>query len=254
MVEVSGLTKNYGSRRAIDSLDFTLEEGEVTGLLGLNGAGKSTTMNIITGCLPASSGKVLVNGIDIKAEPEKAKVHIGYLPEVPPLYTDMKVGEYLDFVCDLKKVRENRRDRKAEICARTGIEGVYGRLIGNLSKGYKQRVGLAAALTGNPAVLVLDEPMVGLDPAQIIEIRNLILELGKTRTVILSSHILPEVQAVCGRVIVLHRGRIAADMRTGKGRNTGPGAEDDGGFAGTGGASLEKIFIDLVKEGDGGLR
>jgi ABC-2 type transport system ATP-binding protein len=228
MVEVSGLTKDYGSRRAIDQLDFTLAKGEVTGLLGLNGAGKSTAMNIITGCIPASSGKVLVNGIDIQAEPEKAKAHIGYLPEVPPLYTDMKVGEYLDFVGDLKKVRENRKERMAEICARTGIEGVYGRLIGNLSKGYKQRVGLAAALTGNPAVLVLDEPTVGLDPAQIIEIRNLILELGKTRTVILSSHILPEMQAVCGRVIILHQGRIRADMRTG-------------------GASLEKVFIDLVK-------
>ncbi|MDR2402563.1 MAG: ABC transporter ATP-binding protein [Spirochaetaceae bacterium] len=247
MIEVSGLTRNYGSRRAIDNLDFTLEKGEVTGLLGLNGAGKSTTMNIITGCLPADSGQVLINGIDIRAEPEKAKIHIGYLPEVPPLYTDMKVGEYLDFVCDLKRVREHRREQKAEICARTGIEGVYGRLIGNLSKGYRQRVGLAAALAGDPAILVLDEPMVGLDPAQIIEIRNLILELGKTRTVMLSSHILPEVQAVCGRVIVLHRGRIAADMRTR--RNTGPEAEanDAGGFTGMGGASLEKVFIDLVK-------
>jgi ABC-2 type transport system ATP-binding protein len=233
MVEVSGLTKNYGSRRAVDNLNFTLQDGEITGLLGLNGAGKSTTMNIITGCLPAGSGKVLINGIDIQAEPEKAKAHIGYLPEVPPLYTDMKVGEYLDFVCDLKKTRENRKERKAEICARTGIEEVYGRLIGNLSKGYKQRVGLAAALIGDPAVLVLDEPTVGLDPAQIIEIRNLILELGKTRTVLLSSHILSEVQAVCGRVIVLHQGRIAADMRTG-----GAAGQD---------TSLEKVFIDLVK-------
>ncbi|MDR0585411.1 MAG: ABC transporter ATP-binding protein [Treponema sp.] len=238
MVEVSGLTRNYGSHRAIENLDFTLEKGEITGLLGLNGAGKSTTMNIITGCLPACLGKVLINGIDIAAEPEKAKIHIGYLPETPPLYTDMKVAEYLDFVCDLKKLRENRKERMAEICARTGIEEVYGRLIGNLSKGYRQRVGLAAALTGDPAILVLDEPMVGLDPAQIIEVRNLILELGKTRTVILSSHILPEVQALCGRVIVLHRGRIAADMRTGAGGS---------GDAGEDGASLEKVFIDLVK-------
>jgi ABC-2 type transport system ATP-binding protein len=231
MVEVSGLTKNYGSRTAIDNLTFTLQDGEITGLLGLNGAGKSTTMNIITGCLSAVSGKVLINGIDMEAEPEKAKAHIGYLPEIPPLYTDMKVREYLDFVFDLKKVKKNRKEQAEEICVKTGIEEVYGRLIGNLSKGYKQRVGLAAALAGDPSIMVMDEPTVGLDPAQIIEIRNLILELGKTRTVLLSSHILSEVQAVCGRVIVLHRGRIAADMRTG----------------GTG-ASLERIFIDLVKE------
>jgi ABC-2 type transport system ATP-binding protein len=238
MIEVSALTKNYGSHRAIDNLNFTLGDGEITGLLGLNGAGKSTTMNLITGCLPAGSGQVLINGIDIQAEPEKAKRHIGYLPEVPPLYTDMKVGEYLDFVCDLKRVRENRKERTAELCARTGIEGVYGRLIGNLSKGYKQRVGLAAALTGDPSILVLDEPTVGLDPAQIIEIRNLILELGKTRTVVLSSHILSEVQAVCGRVIVLHRGKIRGDMRAG----------DREDARSPGGASLEQVFIDLVKE------
>jgi ABC-2 type transport system ATP-binding protein len=248
MVEVSGLTKNYGSHRGIDNLDFTLQDGEITGLLGLNGAGKSTTMNIITGCLPAGSGKVLINGIDIQAEPEKAKTHIGYLPEVPPLYTDMKVREYLDFVFDLKRVRKNRKEQADAICVKTGIAEVYGRLIGNLSKGYKQRVGLAAALTGDPAVLVLDEPTVGLDPAQIIEIRNLILELGKTRTVVLSSHILSEVQAVCGRVIVLHQGRIAADMRTGGGIGDGTGAD---GLVGNGGASLEKVFIDLVKGTEG---
>jgi ABC-2 type transport system ATP-binding protein len=247
MVEVSGLTKNYGGRGAVDHLDFTLEDGEITGLLGLNGAGKSTTMNIITGCLSATSGTVLINGIDIAAEPEKAKVHIGYLPEIPPLYTDMKVREYLDFVFDLKKVKDRRKERMEEIRARTGIGEVFGRLVGNLSKGYKQRVGLAAALAGDPAILVLDEPTVGLDPAQIIEIRNLILELGKTRTVLLSSHILSEVQAVCGRVIVLHRGRMAADMRAGP--DAAPGTAS-GGFAGPDGASLEKIFIDLVKGGD----
>jgi ABC-2 type transport system ATP-binding protein len=259
MVEVSGLTKNYGGRRAIDHLDFTLEDGEITGLLGLNGAGKSTTMNIITGCLSADSGTVLINGIDIAAEPEKAKVHTGYLPEIPPLYADMKVCEYLDFVFDLRKVKERRKERMEEIRGRTGIGEVYGRLVGNLSKGYKQRVGLAAALAGDPAVLVLDEPTVGLDPAQIIEIRNLILELGKTRTVLLSSHILSEVQAVCGRVIVLHQGRIAADMRAGQGAAAAgaggsgdPGAPGNtGGFAGADGASLEKLFIDLVKGGGG---
>jgi ABC-2 type transport system ATP-binding protein len=256
MVEVSGLTKDYGGRRAIDNLDFTLADGEITGLLGLNGAGKSTAMNIITGCLPATSGTVLVNGIDIAAEPEKAKARIGYLPEIPPLYTDMKVREYLDFVFDLKKVKERRKEKMEEICARTGVVEVSGRLIGNLSKGYRQRVGLAAALAGDPPVLVLDEPTVGLDPAQIVEIRNLVLELGKTRTVLLSSHILSEVQTVCRRVIVLHRGRIAADMRAstenaGSGNAGGfTGAGSDGGFAGPGGAPLEKIFIDLVKGGD----
>jgi ABC-2 type transport system ATP-binding protein len=234
MVEVSGLVKNYGIRRAIDHLSFTLAEGEITGFLGLNGAGKSTTMNIITGCLPATSGKVLVNGIDMAEEPEKAKVPVGYLPEIPPLYADMKVREYLEFVFDLKKIKDRRKDRTEELRARTGIGEVYGRLIGNLSKGYKQRVGLAAALAGDPSILVLDEPTVGLDPAQIIEIRDLIRELGKTRTVLLSSHILSEVQAVCDRVIVLHRGRIAADLRSGD----------------TGGASLEKVFIDLVKGAD----
>jgi ABC-2 type transport system ATP-binding protein len=250
MVEVSGLTKNYGSRRAVDHLDFTLKDGEITGLLGLNGAGKSTTMNIITGCLSATSGTVLINGIDIVAEPETAKVHIGYLPEIPPLYTDMKVREYLDFVFDLKKVKERRKERMEDIRARTGIGEVYGRLIGNLSKGYKQRVGLAAALTGDPSILVLDEPTVGLDPAQIIEIRNLILELGKTRTVLLSSHILSEVQAICGRVIVLHQGRIVADMRAGPENAAAEAVPDgSGGFAGPDGASLEKLFIDLVKGG-----
>jgi ABC-2 type transport system ATP-binding protein len=230
MVEVRGLTKDYGGRRAVEDLNFTLGDGEITGLLGLNGAGKSTAMNIITGCLSATAGKVLINGIDMEAEPEKAKLRIGYLPEIPPLYTDMKTSEYLEFIFDIKKVKENRREKMTEICAKTGIEGVYGRLIANLSKGYKQRVGLAAALAGDPAILVLDEPTVGLDPAQIIEIRNLILELGKTRTVLLSSHILSEVQAVCGRVLVLHRGHVAADMRSE-----------------TEGASLEKIFMDLVK-------
>jgi ABC-2 type transport system ATP-binding protein len=235
MLEVSGLTRNYGRLRAIDNLNFTLADGEITGLLGLNGAGKSTAMNIITGCLPASSGRVLINGIDMEEEPEKAKTHIGYLPEIPPLYMDMKVREYLDFVFDLKGLRERRKEQTAEICAGTGIEGVYGRLIGNLSKGYKQRVGLAAALAGDPEILVLDEPTVGLDPAQIIEIRNLILKLGETRTVLFSSHILSELQAVCGRVIVLHQGRIAADMRT----------------AETGGLSLENFFIGLIKGMEG---
>ena len=245
MIEVAGLTKNYAKRLAIENLSFTVPKGQIAGLLGLNGAGKSTTMNILTGCLSATHGTVKINGIDIAGDSEKAKLSIGYLPETPPLYADMRASEYLDFIYGLKKAEErlapsgNRKERKLtkkrhleEICSRTGIEEVYPSLVRNLSKGYKQRLGLAAALVGNPEILVLDEPTVGLDPAQVIEIRNLIAELGKSGTVIFSSHILSEVQALCSRVIVLHQGRIAADL----------GHEEmleDG--------SLEKTFIDIVK-------
>jgi len=245
MIEAEGLTKLYGKRAAIENISFTVPEGQVAGLLGLNGAGKSTTMNILTGCLSATRGTVRINGVDISEESEKAKLCIGYLPEMPPLYTDMKAGEYLDFIYGLKKAekqieasgsRKERNELKKqhieEICGKTGITEIVTRLIKNLSKGYRQRLGLAAALIGNPKIIVLDEPTVGLDPAQIIEIRNLIAELGKTGTVILSSHILSEVQSLCDRVIVLHEGYIAADI--------GPEqmkAED----------SLEKTFIDLVK-------
>jgi ABC-2 type transport system ATP-binding protein len=245
MIEITNLTKHYGKHPALEQVSFTVSAGQVVGLLGLNGAGKSTTMNILAGCLSPSSGTVTINGFDMAGESEKAKRGIGYLPETPPLYADMKAGEYLDFVYGIKKAadrvapdgsRVERQTKKKqhieEICAKTGIEEMRGRLIKNLSKGYKQRVGLAAALIGNPEILVLDEPTVGLDPAQIIEIRNLIAELGKSGTIIFSSHILSEVQTLCGRVIVLHRGRVAADM----------GEEElrEGG-------SLEKTFIDLVK-------
>lgn len=211
MITVSHLTKYYGLRKAVNNISFSVEAGQVIGLLGLNGAGKSTTMNIMAGCLSSTGGQVLIDGIDIEEEPEKAKGNIGYLPEIPPLYADMKVCEYLSFVYELKKAKQRRLPHLEEISGKTGIDGVYRRLIKNLSKGYRQRVGLAAALVGNPGILILDEPTVGLDPAQILEIRNLIKSFGRDHTVILSSHILSEIQAVCNRVIVLNKGDIAAD-------------------------------------------
>lgn len=212
MIEVKNLTKHYGSKIALENVSFSVEDGQVMGLLGLNGAGKSTTMNILTGYLGATEGTVTINGFDMMAEPMKAKRSIGYLPEQPPLYLDMKVKEYLDFVYNLKKAGEEDKDlHLRQICEEAGILDVRDRVIKNLSKGYRQRVGLAQALVGDPKVLILDEPTVGLDPSQIIEIRTLIRELGKTRTIIVSSHILPEVREVCDRVVVLHQGRMIAD-------------------------------------------
>lgn len=211
MIEVQGLTKRYGSKVAVDDISFTVNEGEILGFLGPNGAGKSTTMNILTGYLSSDIGSVKIGDSDILDDPMEAKRKIGYLPENPPLYLDMTVKEYLDFVYDLKKVKIPRKRHITEICELVKITDVYNRIIKNLSKGYKQRVGLAQALIGNPNVLILDEPTVGLDPKQIIEIRNLIKKLGKKHTVILSSHILPEVQAVCDRVIIINRGKIVAD-------------------------------------------
>ena len=211
MIEISHLTKRYGENTAIRDLNLTLETGHVYGFLGPNGAGKSTTMNIITGYLSPTEGSITVDGFDTLENPLEAKKRIGYLPEIPPLYTDMTVKEYLNFMYDLKKVKLPRKEHIAEICSLVKIDDVYGRLIANLSKGYRQRVGIAQALLGNPPVLILDEPTVGLDPKQIIEIRNLIKSLGRKHTVILSSHILSEVQAVCERVIVINRGSIVAD-------------------------------------------
>ena len=211
MIEIKNLKKCYGNKQAIAQLNLTIQKGEVVGLLGLNGAGKSTTMNIITGCLSATEGTVLIDGIDIAKEPLKAKKKIGYLPEIPPLYTDMQVWQYLEFIYELKKVRGNKKQHLEDICQQVGIAEVKNRLIKNLSKGYRQRVGLAQALIDNPPVLILDEPTVGLDPTQIIEMRSLIAEMGKERTVILSSHILSEIQAVCRRVIVIHAGHAVAD-------------------------------------------
>ncbi len=211
MIKVEHLTKRYGSHLAVDDISFEVNEGEILGFLGPNGAGKSTTMNILTGYLSSTNGTITINGHDILEEPNEAKASIGYLPEHPPLYLDMTVREYLDFMFDLKQCKFNRRKHIAEICKLMQIEHVYDRLIKNLSKGYRQRVGFAQALIGNPPVLVLDEPTVGLVPNQIIEIRALIKNLGKHHTVILSSHILQEIEAVCDRIIIINNGKVVAD-------------------------------------------
>ncbi len=211
MIEIRNLTKYYGPNPGVEDISFDVEQGEILGFLGPNGAGKSTTMNIITGFLSASSGTVKINGYDILEQPQEAKRCIGYLPENPPLYVDMTAREFLKFVCDLKGVDSKEQSKHiAQIMKLVRITEVADRLIKNLSKGYKQRVGIAQALVGNPEVLVLDEPTVGLDPKQIIEIRNLIKDLGKNHTVILSSHILHEVSAVCDRVVIISRGKIVA--------------------------------------------
>ncbi len=211
MLEVKHLTKSYGNERAVDDVNFTVERGQILGFLGPNGAGKSTTMNMITGYLASTSGTAVIDGVDILKDPVKAKAKIGYLPERPPLYLDMTVREYLNFMYELKTVKLPKKEHIAEICERVQITDVYERLIKNLSKGYRQRIGIAQALIGSPDLLILDEPTVGLDPKQIIDIRSLIKTLGQKQTVILSSHILPEVQAVCDRVIVINKGRLVAD-------------------------------------------
>lgn len=212
MIEVSHLTKRYGNHCAVDDISFTVDDGCIYGLLGPNGAGKSTTMNVITGYLSATSGTVKIDGHDIMEEPREAKSCIGYLPEQPPLYVDMTVREYLMFVAELKGVRPKAaRLESIELASgRTGLESMQNRLIRNLSKGYRQRVGIAATLLGDPKVIILDEPTVGLDPAQMIEIRSLIHDLSKTHTVILSSHILSEVQAVCDQVLIIAHGKLVA--------------------------------------------
>lgn len=214
MVEINGLVKNYGSIEAVRNVSFTVGDGEILGFLGPNGAGKSTTLNIMTGYLAATSGSVKINGYDILEQPRKAKQCIGFLPEQPPLYTEMTVREYLEFVYGLKGCRMPRRQHVREVCDLVGITDAADRIIGNLSKGYRQRVGIAQALIGNPKVLVFDEPTIGLDPKQIIEIRNLVKMLGREHTVIISTHILPEVQAVCDRVVVINKGSVVADRRT----------------------------------------
>ena len=211
MIEVSHLTKQYGNHLAVDDVSFTVADGQICGLLGPNGAGKSTIMNILTGYPSPTSGQVTVAGHPLPEEADAAKACVGYLPEQPPLYPEMTVQEYLTFAAELKGVK--KAERKEQVCRaarRTGLEAVLPRLIRSLSKGYKQRVGIAQALLGSPRLIILDEPMVGLDPAQVIEIRKLIRELGRAHTVILSSHILSEVQAVCQQILILSKGHLAA--------------------------------------------
>ena len=234
MIEAKNLCKNYGGHRAIEDLTFTLEKGHVYGFLGPNGAGKSTTMNIITGCLAATSGNVLIDGMDIFENAVKAKKLIGYLPEIPPLYPDMTVFEYLSFIAEVKGVpKENTTEELFKVMTETKTEEVGHRLIKNLSKGYRQRVGIAQALIGDPEIIILDEPTAGLDPKQIIEIRELIIALGKEHTVILSSHILSEVQAVCDYILIISEGKLVANDTAGN---------LEKGF----GAGLEEIFLKLT--------
>lgn len=211
MIEVSGLSKRYGNHLAVDNVSFHIKKGEVVGFLGPNGAGKSTIMNMMTGYLSLTAGSIGIAGFDVVEQPDQAKRRIGYLPEIPPLYVDMTVREYLSFMYDLKKVKFPKKPHIEEIVKLVKLEDVFDRLIKNLSKGYRQRVGIAQALIGNPDLLILDEPTVGLDPKQIIEIRNLIARLGKNHTVILSSHILSEIQEVCKRILILNKGKIIAD-------------------------------------------
>lgn len=215
MIEISNLTKAYGSKLALDHINLSVKRGEIVGLLGPNGAGKSTTMNILTGYISYTSGSVKIDGMDILEQPRQVKRKIGYLPEQPPLYMDMLVREYLSFVYDLKKVKNpDKKEHLHKIAETVRISDVMHRRIGNLSKGYKQRIGLAQALIGNPEILILDEPTVGLDPKQILEIRNVIKDLGQDHTVILSSHILSEISAVCERVIIIDQGKTVAEDTT----------------------------------------
>lgn len=233
MIEVSHLTKQYGNHLAVDDVSFTVADGQICGLLGPNGAGKSTIMNILTGYLSATSGQVTVAGHPLPEEADAAKACVGYLPEQPPLYPEMTVQEYLTFAAELKGVK--KAERKEQVCRaarRTGLEAVLPRLIRSLSKGYKQRVGIAQALLGSPRLIILDEPTVGLDPAQVIEIRKLIRELGRAHTVILSSHILSEVQAVCQQILILSKGHLAA-----------AGSLEE---LTVDGKSLEEVFLELT--------
>lgn len=211
MIEVKNITKRYGKAVAVENISFTIEDGEIVGLLGPNGAGKSTTMNILTGFLEQTEGEVIIDGFDTLKKPKKAKKEIGYMPEGVPLYTDLTVKEFVTYMAEIKQVdRKTRKEKVEKIIEQTGLKDVEKKLIKNLSRGYKQRVSMAGALVGEPKILILDEPTVGLDPKQITEIRNLIKELGKTHTIILSSHILSEVSQICNKVIIINKGKIVA--------------------------------------------
>lgn len=211
MIEVKNVTKKYGKATAVDNISFTIKEGEIIGLLGPNGAGKSTTMNMITGFIEQTTGEIIVDGYDMLKKPKKAKKEIGYMPEGVPLYTDLTVKEFVSYMAEIKQVNKKERKEKIEkIIEQTGLKEVEKKLIRNLSRGYKQRVSMAGALVGDPKILILDEPTVGLDPKQITEIRNVIKELGKDHTVILSSHILSEVSQICKKVIIINKGKIVA--------------------------------------------
>ena len=234
MIKIKNLKKQYGDKTALDNISFSVGTGEVVGLLGLNGAGKTTTMNILTGYISATGGDVSIGGFDIISEGSKAKRLMGYLPEQPAFYPEIRVNEHLDFVCGIKGVFKDKQERTEhidDICARVGIADVQKRMVRNLSKGFRQRVGFAQALIGNPKVMILDEPTAGLDPSQIIEIRNLIKECGKESTVIVSSHILSEIQTVCNRIVMINEGRLVAD---------------DTPESLTGGGSLEEVFLKLI--------
>ena len=211
MIEVKNITKRYGKAVAVENISFTIEDGEIVGLLGPNGAGKSTTMNILTGFLEQTEGEVIIDGFDTLKKPKKAKKEIGYMPEGVPLYTDLTVKEFVTYMAEIKQVdRKTRKEKVEKIIEQTGLKDVEKKLIKNLSRGYKQRVSMAGALVGEPKILILDEPTVGLDPKQITEIRNLIKELGKMHTIILSSHILSEVSQICNKVIIINKGKIVA--------------------------------------------
>ena len=211
MIELKNVTKKYGKVTAVDNINFSVKEGEIVGLLGPNGAGKSTTMNMMTGFIEQTEGEIMINGFDINKKPKKAKKCIGYMPEGVPLYTDLTVKEFVTYMAEIKQVnKKERKEKIKQIIEKTGLKDVEKKVIKNLSRGYKQRVSMAGALVGDPKILILDEPTVGLDPKQITEIRNMIKELGKTHTVILSSHILSEVSQICNKVIIINKGKIVA--------------------------------------------
>lgn len=234
MINVQNLVKNYGDFKALAGVSFEVPKGQIVGLLGPNGAGKSTTMKIITGFMPATSGTVKLDGEDIQDDLLKSKSMVGYLPENPPLYVDMRVREFLEFVSKLNDLpKENIKQRVDYVIERCGLKEVESRVIGTLSKGFRQRVGIAQALVHDPAVIIMDEPTVGLDPAQIVEIRNLIKSLKGSHTVILSTHILPEVVVTCDRVVLIDKGKVIVD-------------DDVSKFKTTGEASLEKQYLDII--------